>query len=168
MNNEHSSVDLLTKPFEDFDPFTIGQVFTYQTRLLDHEENFDALEEYASLYGSIERSLFEDLKRYDLNAVKQLYLECFGITARQFNAIRISLEGKIEAAKQSLIANIARLHEKIAALSKKIPKIKNPLVKHEKGRLLVRMQDDLKTLVSRGDQSLSSPLVKTHRALLRQ
>ena len=149
MNNEYSSVDLLTKPvtpLEDVNPFAIYQTFTYQTRLVDHEESSAALEEYASLYGTIERSLFEDLKRHDLNFVKQLYLACFGITARQFNAIRISLEGKIESATQSLIANIARLHEKIAALRKKLPKIKIPLIKHEKGRLLVRMQDDLKIL----------------------
>ena len=149
MNNQYSSTDLLTKPskpLEGFDPFTTYQTFTYQTRLLDREENCFALADYASLYGSIERSLFEDLKRYDLNSVKQLYLTCFGITARQFNAIRISLEGKIESATQSLIANIARLDEKIEALRKKLPKIKNPLVKHEKGRLLIRLQDDLKTL----------------------
>lgn len=71
-------------------------------------------------------------------------MACFGITARQFNAIRISLEGKVESVKQSLIANIARLNEKIAALRKKLPKIKKPLVKHEKGRMLVRMEDSLK------------------------
>ncbi|MES2345570.1 MAG: transposase, partial [Chlamydiota bacterium] len=149
MITEQSSADLLTKlvkPLEDYDPFTIYQTFTYQTRLSNHEENLAALEEYATLYGSIERSLFEDLKRHDLNFVKQLYLECFDITARQFNAIRISLEGKIESATQSLIANIARLQETIAALRKKLPKIKNPLVKHEKGRLLVRLQDSLKAL----------------------
>lgn len=149
MNNEHSSVDLLTKPvkaLEDFNPFAIFQTFTYQTRLLNNEENFASLEEYASLYGKIERSLFEDLKRHDLNSVKQLYLASFGITARQFNAIRISLEGKIESATQSLMANITRLQEKIATLRKKLPKIKNPLVKHEKGRLLSRLQDDLKIL----------------------
>ena len=149
MNNDSSSTDLLTKPIKplkDFTPFTMGQTFTYQTRLLDREENSAALEEYASLYGAIERSLFEDLKRYDLNCVKQLYLTCFGITARQFNAIRISLEGKVEAATQSLRANIARLQEKVAALTKKLPKIKKPLVKHQKGRVLVRLQDELKTL----------------------
>ena len=140
---EHSSADLLIKPVK---AFTISQTFTYQTRLLNHEENFFALEEYASLYGKIERSLFEDLKRHDLNAVKQLYLACFGITARQFNAIRISLEGKIESATQSLIANITKLQETIATLRKKLPKIKNSLVKHEKGRRLSRLQDDLKTL----------------------
>jgi IS605 OrfB family transposase len=147
MNNEHSFADLLTKPVKallDSDSCTIDQTFTYQTRLSNHEENFSALEEYATLYGSIERSLFEDLKRHDLNFVKQLYLACFGITARQFNAIRISLEGKIESATQSLIANIERLQETIAALSKKLPKIKNPLVKHEKGRLIGRLKDKLK------------------------
>ena len=74
MNNEYSSVDLLTKPvtpLEDVNPFAIYQTFTYQTRLVDHEESSAALEEYASLYGTIERSLFEDLKRHDLNFVKQ-------------------------------------------------------------------------------------------------
>ena len=83
MNKEHSSFDLFTKPskvLEGFDPSTTYQTFTYQTRLSDRKENDSALEDYAFLYGSIKRSLFEDLKRYDLLFVKQLYLTCFGIT----------------------------------------------------------------------------------------
>ncbi len=142
MNSEHSSA----APFEDFDPFAIHQTFSYQTRLLEREENFAILKDYASIYGHIERSLFEDIKLQGLNILKQSYLVRFGITARQFNAIRVSLDGKIESGKQSLIANITQLKEKIAALSKKLPKIKKLLVKHEKKRKLVRMQDKLKTL----------------------
>ena len=149
MNNEHSSADFLTRPgkhVEDFHPCAIYQTFTYQTRLAWHEESFSILDDYALLYGTIERSLFKDLKKHDLNLLKQSYLVCFGITARQFNAIRISLEGKVESVKQSLLANITGLSEKIATLTKKLPKIRNPLVKHEKGRKLVRMQDSLKIL----------------------
>src|SRR3990167_2120352 len=149
MNNDHSSTGFLTKSekdFEDFNSSAIYQTFTYQTRLARQNESFLALDDYALLYGTIERSLFKDLKKYHLNCLKQSYLGCFGITARQFNAIRISLEGKIESAKQSLIANITGLTEKITALRKKLPKIRNPQVKHEKGRKLVRMQENLKIL----------------------
>ena len=149
MNNDHSSTGFLTKAeknFEDFNSSAIYQTFTYQTRLARQNESFLALDDYALLYGTIERSLFKDLKKYHLNFLKQTYLGCFGITARQFNAIRISLEGKIESAKQSLIANITGLTEKITALRKKLPKIRNPQVKHEKGRKLVRMQENLKIL----------------------
>src|SRR5579872_5756460 len=144
-----SSADLLTKfekDFEDFNSSATYQTFTYQTRLVEREESFSVLNDYALLYGTIERSLFKDLKKHHLNFLKQSYLGCFGITARQFNAIRISLEGKVESAKQSLIANITRLTEKIAALRKKLPKIRNPLVKHEKGRKLACMQENLKIL----------------------
>ena len=142
MNGENSSAT----SFKDSDPFIGCQTFSYQTRLLECGENFSILENYASMYGHIERSLFKDLKLHDMNVLKQSYLACFGITARQFNAIRISLEGKIESAKQCLILNIAQLKEKIAALIKKLPRIKKPLVRHEKKRKLVRMQGKLKIL----------------------
>ncbi len=142
MNSKNSSAT----SFKNSDPRTICQTFSYQTRLLECGENFSILENYASMYGHIERFLLEDLKLHDLNVLKQSYLVRHGITARQFNAIRVSLEGKIESAKQCLIANIAQLKEKVETLSKKLPKIKKPLVKHEKKRKLVRMQDKLKLI----------------------
>lgn len=145
-NDKHSSTALLPSPEIQSEESVTSRVFTYQTRLLLQGEGDLILGEYASIYGRIERSLFEDRKRQDLNLIKESYLVCFDITARQFNAIRVSLDGKYESAKQSLIAHIELLKEKIDRRAKKHPKIRDPLTKHEEGQTIVRMQDQLKML----------------------
>ena len=69
---------------------------TYQTR---SSANFDCpLAEYASLMSRVERCLFADLaKGKTLKDLKAPYLLRFSITARQFNAIRVELEGKVDS-----------------------------------------------------------------------
>src|SRR3990167_7151071 len=86
----------------------------------------------------------KDFEDFNSSAVYQTFTYQTRL-ARQ-NESFLALDGKIESAKQSLIANITGLTEKITALRKKLPKIRNPQVKHEKGRKLVRMQENLKIL----------------------
>ena len=69
-------------------------VFTYQTRIHLQAPQNEALEAYAELYGKAERTLFAATETgIDAMDLKQEYLRLFGITARQFNAIRIGLKG---------------------------------------------------------------------------
>lgn len=76
-------------------------IFTYQTRLAPHAERDTVLDVYAALHGRAERSLFAALRAGgSLNDLKREFLPRFGITARQFNAIRVGLEGKIAAIKE--------------------------------------------------------------------
>ena len=73
-------------------------IFTYQTKLNCLQETSQTvLEKTESLLCRVERSLFADYaKGNTLNSLKSAYLQKHGITARQFNAIRFQLEGKID------------------------------------------------------------------------
>ena len=91
-------------------------VFTYQTRLVMDAAQTAALDAYACLYGMVERSLFAAMQTdATLNDLKREFLPKFGITARQFNAVRVGLEGKIDSIK-------ARRPELIADLQSRIKK----------------------------------------------
>ena len=75
-------------------------IFTYQTRLVQDAVQTAALDAYARLYGRVERSLFAAMKAGGtVNDLKRAFLPKFGITARQFNAVRVGLEGKIDSIK---------------------------------------------------------------------
>jgi len=124
-----------------------SKTFTYQTRIVSNEIQKEVLGACGKLYGSIERHLFEDLnKDLPINSLKSSYLIKYGITARQFNACRVSVEGKIASAKACRERHIADLKEKIASLEKKLPKIKKDLVLHHKTRSLISMKLRLKKL----------------------
>ena len=124
-----------------------ARTFSYQTRIPAIDIVNQSLEAYANLYGKIERNLFVDLMRpHDLSALKKDYLVKYGITARQFNACRIALEGKIESIKQARALQIENLKEKISSLEKKILKIKDKFKTHVKGRSLASMKVKLSSL----------------------
>ena len=91
-------------------------IFTFQTRLLLTESQVLALDAYACIYSKAERSLFAAMQSGNsLNDLKRAFLPKFGITARQFNAVRVGLEGKIDSIK-------ARRPELIAELQSRIKK----------------------------------------------
>ena len=70
---------------------------TYQTRV---EGNEGALTAYAELYGRVERRLFAQVSAGRPSAaLKREYLRKYGIPARMFNAVRVSLEGRLAAAR---------------------------------------------------------------------
>ena len=78
-------------------------VATYQTRVsgyvgLDREAGDAALATYAELYGQVERKLFAEVAAGRSAApLKRDYIREHGIPARLFNAVRVSLEGKVSA-----------------------------------------------------------------------
>ncbi|WP_196799656.1 hypothetical protein [Verrucomicrobium sp. 3C] len=76
-------------------------VFSYQTRLTLAPAQATSLDAYAALYGRVERSLFAKMRAgVPRNELKRSFLRRFGLTARQFNAIRIELEGKIASIQE--------------------------------------------------------------------
>jgi hypothetical protein len=77
-------------------------LFTYQTCLVLCEEQEAALSAYhADLYGKVERNLFAAIcAGGDLAKLKAEFPKRFGITARQFNAVAITLKGKIASIKE--------------------------------------------------------------------
>lgn len=100
-------------------------IFTYQTRLLLDATQAQVLDDYASLHSRAERSLFAALRAgRALNDLKREFLPRFGITARQFNAVRVGLEGKIDSIK-------ARRPELIAEAQQRIKRAETVLGKLE-------------------------------------
>ena len=71
----------------------------YQTRTSGNEE---ALSAYAELFGVLRRRLFADVSAGRSSAsLKSDYIRSYGIPARMFNAIRVTLEGRMSAARES-------------------------------------------------------------------
>ena len=94
----------------------VRPIFSYQTRLSLDAAQREALDAYACLYGKVERSLLAAMQTdASINDLKRQFQPKFGITARQFNAVRVGLEGKIDSIK-------ARRPELIADLQTRIKK----------------------------------------------
>ena len=95
--------------------------FTYQTRI---SGNQDALLAYAELFGVLQRRLFADVCSGNPTAsLKSDYISRYGVPARMFNAIRVTLEGRMSAAsesqklhRQTLEGLIARAEKQLVAL----------------------------------------------------
>ena len=58
------------------------------------------LSAYAELYGQVQRKLFAEVAAGRSGApLKNAYIKEHGIPARLFNAVRVSLEGKVSAVR---------------------------------------------------------------------
>ena len=79
---------------------------TYHTRVseyadTDREAGDAALSAYAELFGQVERRLFAEVAAGRLaTSLKSEYLKRYGIPARIFNGVRVSLEGKVASVKE--------------------------------------------------------------------
>ena len=94
---------------------------TYQTRLRLDTRQEAILHECACLLSSVERTLYAEVAKGKTTAsCKNAFLKDYGITARQFNSCRVSLEGKIAACKASQSLSIANTKQQLDALDKKI------------------------------------------------
>ena len=127
-------------------------VFTYQTRPVLNVEQAAALDAYAELYGRTERSLFAAMQAGGkLNDLKRDFLPRFGITARQFNAVRIGLDGKIDSIKQRRPDLIIEAQAKIKKAVKVIAKLAAKKIirtdkLHQKRRRLCMLQARLSNM----------------------
>lgn len=124
---------------------------TYQTRLLLDQDRDQILQECACLLSKVERSLYaETAKGKSSAACKNDFLKKYQITARQFNACRISLEGKLSACRASQEQNLANLKHQMSALNRQIQALeKKPskhFVLHQKRRRKSRLSHRLASL----------------------
>ena len=103
-------------------------VSTYQTRIadfgdMDRAVGYSALAAYAQLYGRVERKLFADFSAGEVPAsMKKEYLERYGIPARMFNGLRVSLEGKVSAVQKTMGLRLDNLQRRIARAELEIAK----------------------------------------------
>ncbi len=122
---------------------------TYQTRLKLEEEAI--LTEYACLFNRVMHALYAEMARgRTCSSCKNDFLKKYGITARQFNAVKMSLEGKVDACKAGQKQAILSLEQQIEALSKKIKTLeKKPskyFILHQKKRRFYNLSHRLSSL----------------------
>ena len=105
-------------------------IATYQTRIvgyvgLDHTAGDAALDAYGELCGRVQRKLFADAAAGGSELLlKSEYLKCYGIPARMFNAVRVSLQGKVASVRESQKVRVSDLQRRINRAKKQIAKAK--------------------------------------------
>lgn len=68
---------------------------------MERSDGDAALSAYADLYGGVERKLFAEVAAgRSAASLKSEHLKLHGIPARMFNAVRVSLEGKIASVRE--------------------------------------------------------------------
>ena len=99
---------------------------TYQTRVseyfgIDRALGDAALSAYAELYGRVERKLFAEVAAGQTAAsLKTEYLKRYGIPARMFNGVRVSLEGKVASVREQQKRQLESLGRRIARAQRQI------------------------------------------------
>ena len=106
----------------------LPQTRSYQTRIaayegIDRSVGDAALSAYAALYGKVQHKLFADVAA-GRSAVskKSEYIEKHGIPARMFNAVRVSLEGKVSAVRESQLLQLDSLRRRVSREGKQVDK----------------------------------------------
>lgn len=122
---------------------------TFQTRLRLNPQSEEILLVCAKLFSHIEHVLFADISSgKNPSSLKTPFLKKYGITARQFNACRVNVEGKISSIKERNKQLMIDLKGHIKNLEGKIRKIKkDPFVLHQKKRRLHLLKARLEKLI---------------------
>ena len=101
-------------------------VATYQTRIsdygdLDRLDGDAALSAYAELYGQVQRKLFAEVAAgRSAVLLKSEYIKEHGIPARMFNAVRVSLDGKVASVRESQRLQQDSLQRRIARAQRQV------------------------------------------------
>ena len=99
---------------------------SYQTRIavyegIDRADGDAALSAYAALYGEVQRKLFADVAAGESAVSKKSeYIEKHGIPARMFNAVRITLDGKMSAVRESQFLQLDSLRRRVSRAEKRV------------------------------------------------
>ena len=132
---------------------------TYQTRIADYagvnrSAGDAALSACAELYGQVQRKLFAEMAAgRSAVSLKSTYLERYGIPARMFNAVRVSLQGKAVSVRKGQKLQAESLRRRISRAEKQIAQAEQrgrlEQVHHKRRRLanlerrLARLEADL-------------------------
>jgi IS605 OrfB family transposase len=124
---------------------------TFETRIQIDPLTDEILHSCTDLFTHIQHRLFADIASgKNPGELKNDYLACYEITARQFNALRVQIEGKITSIKQLRILHILETKERISSLEKTIKKLvktkANPKLIHQKKRRLNSLEHKLNKL----------------------
>ncbi len=103
---------------------------TCQTRISEYERGDAeraagdaALAAYAELYGRVERKLFADVSAgRSPGSLKSVFLQRYGVPARMFNAVRVSLEGRMSSVRETMAFRRGSLQRRVARAEREIAK----------------------------------------------
>ena len=104
----------------------MGHPGTYQTRISgygcrDRESGDAALAAYAELYSRVQRKLFAAVAAGgSATSLKSAYLERYGIPARVFNGVRVSLDGKMASVREQQKLRGDDLRHRVARAERQI------------------------------------------------
>ena len=104
----------------------LAQTRSYQTRIavyegIDRSVGDAALSAYAALYGKVQHKLFADVAAGESAVSKKSeYIEKHGIPARMFNAVRITLDGKVSAVRESQLLQLDSLRRRVSRAGKQV------------------------------------------------
>jgi len=133
------------------------QIFTYQTRLDSDAFTDEAMESFAKLFGKVERKLFAAIASgKNATDLKSSFQKEYGITARQFNAIRVQLEGKIASFTEKRAGQIVTMQQKIASVQSTVKKLQKRAPHSEKCHQKKRLQFNLENRLAKLKQDESS------------
>ena len=99
---------------------------TYQTRIavyegIDRADGDAGLSAYAALYGKVQHKLFAVVAAGESAVSKKSeYIEEHGIPARMFNAVRITLDGKVSAVRESQLLQLDSLRRRVSREGKQV------------------------------------------------
>jgi IS605 OrfB family transposase len=124
---------------------------TFETRVKIDYLADEVLHACAHQFAHVQHRLFADIASgKKAGELKNDYLACYEITARQFNAIRVQVEGKIASIKKLRPIHIAEAKERISSLTTKIKKLiktkASPQIIHQKKRRLNKLKQNLQQL----------------------
>ncbi len=124
---------------------------TYETRIEVETIVDEALHALGEYFSHIKHRLFADIAAgKEANALKNDYLACYQITARQFNALKVLVEGKIDSIKKRQPALILEKKERADSLESKIKRLEknkaDPKIVHYKKRRLNKLKKELHDL----------------------
>ena len=127
---------------------------TYQTRIggIDRIVGDALLSAYAELYCRIQRKVFAQVSAgRSAPSLKQEYLQRYRIPARMFNAIRVSLEGKVASVREQRLMRQDELQRRIARAQRQIAQASPGTRRewlHQKRRRLGNLKAKLERLES--------------------
>ena len=122
---------------------------TYQTRVrnysgVERAAGDAALSAYAGLYGRVQRKLFAQVAAgRSVASLKNDYLGRYGIPARMFKGVRVSLEGKVASVREQRKLRVDSLGRRIARAEGQVA---NPAQRgrwdqvHQKSRRLAALE----------------------------
>ena len=127
----------------------IPQTRSYQTRIagyegIDRAVGDAALSAYAALYGKVQRKLFAAVAAGESAVLqKSEYIDEYGIPARLFNAVRITLDGKVSAVRESQFLQLDSLRRRVSRAERQVAEAEEQdrwQQVHEKRRRLANLK----------------------------